>query len=74
MYGQTRNPLNLQFAPGGSSSGEGALIGGGGSVLGMGTDIAGSIRCPASFCGLCGFKPTTGRVSKEGIIGEFVDS
>lgn len=69
VYGQTRNPLNLSFAPGGSSSGEGALIAAGGSLLGMGTDIAGSIRCPAHFCGLCGFKPTTGRVSKEGIIG-----
>uniref|UniRef100_A0A671SR89 Vitamin D3 hydroxylase-associated protein-like n=1 Tax=Sinocyclocheilus anshuiensis TaxID=1608454 RepID=A0A671SR89_9TELE len=58
IYGQTLNPCNLQKSPGGSSGGEGALIGGGGSFLGIGTDIAGSIRIPASFCGICGFKPT----------------
>uniref|UniRef100_A0A9J8CJT0 Fatty-acid amide hydrolase 1 n=2 Tax=Cyprinus carpio TaxID=7962 RepID=A0A9J8CJT0_CYPCA len=63
IYGQTLNPCNLQKTSGGSSGGEGALIGGGGSILGLGTDIGGSIRIPASFCGICGFKPTTMRLS-----------
>uniref|UniRef100_A0A9J8B672 Fatty-acid amide hydrolase 1 n=1 Tax=Cyprinus carpio carpio TaxID=630221 RepID=A0A9J8B672_CYPCA len=67
IYGQTLNPCNLQKSPGGSSGGEGALIGGGGSFLGIGTDIAGSIRIPASFCGICGFKPTAKRISARGI-------
>ncbi len=62
IYGQTLNPCNLQKTPGGSSGGEGALIGGGGSILGIGTDIGGSIRIPASFCGICGFKPTSSRL------------
>ncbi|KAF4111834.1 fatty-acid amide hydrolase 1 [Onychostoma macrolepis] len=67
IYGQTLNPCNLQKTPGGSSGGEGALIGGGGSILGLGTDIGGSIRIPASFCGICGFKPTARRLSIQGI-------
>ncbi|ROL41638.1 Fatty-acid amide hydrolase 1 [Anabarilius grahami] len=62
IYGQTLNPCNLQKTPGGSSGGEGALIGGGGSILGLGTDIGGSIRIPSSFCGICGFKPTSKRL------------
>uniref|UniRef100_A0A3P8S2U5 Fatty-acid amide hydrolase 1 n=1 Tax=Amphiprion percula TaxID=161767 RepID=A0A3P8S2U5_AMPPE len=66
MYGQTVNPHNLQKTSGGSSGGEGALIGGGGSLLGIGSDIGGSIRIPASFCGICGFKPTAGRLSSQG--------
>ncbi|VEL39380.1 unnamed protein product [Protopolystoma xenopodis] len=49
-------------SPCGSSSGEGALIGGGGSCLGFGTDIGGSIRLPAAVCGIVGFKPTTRRL------------
>uniref|UniRef100_A0AAQ5X816 Fatty-acid amide hydrolase 1 n=1 Tax=Amphiprion ocellaris TaxID=80972 RepID=A0AAQ5X816_AMPOC len=67
MYGQTVNPHNLQKTSGGSSGGEGALIGGGGSLLGIGSDIGGSIRIPASFCGICGFKPTAGRLSLQGV-------
>uniref|UniRef100_A0A3Q4G6W2 Fatty acid amide hydrolase n=1 Tax=Neolamprologus brichardi TaxID=32507 RepID=A0A3Q4G6W2_NEOBR len=63
IYGQTVNPHNPQKTSGGSSGGEGALIGGGGSLLGIGTDLGGSIRIPASFCGICGFKPTAGRQS-----------
>lgn len=67
IYGQTVNPHNLQKTPGGSSGGEGALIGGGGSLLGIGSDIGGSIRIPSSFCGICGFKPTSGRLSMKNI-------
>ncbi|XP_035767788.1 fatty-acid amide hydrolase 1-like [Neolamprologus brichardi] len=66
IYGQTVNPHNPQKTSGGSSGGEGALIGGGGSLLGIGTDLGGSIRIPASFCGICGFKPTAGRLSSQG--------
>ncbi|NWX39611.1 VDHAP protein, partial [Steatornis caripensis] len=62
IFGQTLNPLNHQKTPGGSSGGEGALIAGGGSILGIGSDIAGSIRLPSSFCGLCGLKPTGNRI------------
>ncbi|XP_077441170.1 fatty-acid amide hydrolase 1 [Vanacampus margaritifer] len=67
IYGQTVNPRNLKKTSGGSSGGEGALIGGGGSILGIGADIGGSIRIPAAFCGICGFKPTSGRLSKMGL-------
>uniref|UniRef100_A0AAR2L810 Fatty-acid amide hydrolase 1 n=1 Tax=Pygocentrus nattereri TaxID=42514 RepID=A0AAR2L810_PYGNA len=66
IYGMTVNPCNLQKTCGGSSGGEAALIGGGGSILGLGTDIGGSIRIPASFCGICGFKPTSNRISLRG--------
>lgn len=66
IYGQTLNPYNLQKTAGGSSGGEAALIAAGGSVIGIGTDIGGSARIPASFCGICGFKPTTGRLSSKG--------
>ncbi|KFQ03568.1 Fatty-acid amide hydrolase 1, partial [Leptosomus discolor] len=60
IFGQTLNPFNHQKSPGGSSGGEGALIAGGGSILGIGSDIGGSIRLP---CGLCGLKPTAERLS-----------
>ncbi|NXE09569.1 FAAH1 hydrolase, partial [Lophotis ruficrista] len=65
IFGQTLNPLNHQKSPGGSSGGEGALIAGGGSILGIGSDIGGSIRLPSSFCGLCGLKPTAERLSVQ---------
>ncbi|NXO10237.1 FAAH1 hydrolase, partial [Oriolus oriolus] len=66
IFGRTLNPLNPQKSPGGSSGGEGALIAGGGSVLGIGSDVAGSIRLPSSFCGLCGLKPTAERLRRVG--------
>ncbi|NWR28481.1 FAAH1 hydrolase, partial [Tachuris rubrigastra] len=62
IFGQTLNPFNHLKSPGGSSGGEGALIAGGGSILGIGSDIGGSIRLPSSFCGLCGLKPTAERL------------
>ncbi|KAI6063989.1 Vitamin D3 hydroxylase-associated protein-like protein [Aix galericulata] len=69
IFGQTLNPLNHQKTPGGSSGGEGALIAGGGSILGIGSDVGGSIRLPSSFCGLCGLKPTAKRLSLSGVNG-----
>ncbi|CAH1242951.1 FAAH [Branchiostoma lanceolatum] len=66
LFGKTLNPHDPTRSPGGSSGGEAALIGGGGSVLGIGNDIAGSIRIPAHFCGICGFKPTANRLSTRG--------
>uniref|UniRef100_A0A8C3TQ50 Fatty-acid amide hydrolase 1 n=1 Tax=Catharus ustulatus TaxID=91951 RepID=A0A8C3TQ50_CATUS len=72
IFGQTLNPLNPQKSPGGSSGGEGALIAGGGSILGVGSDVAGSIRLPSSFCGLCGLKPTASRLSKQGVVSPLV--
>ncbi|XP_069088850.1 vitamin D3 hydroxylase-associated protein-like isoform X1 [Pleurodeles waltl] len=66
IFGQTLNPRNHKKTPGGSSGGEGALIAAGGSVLGVGSDVIGSIRLPCSFCGICGFKPTGYRLSTVG--------
>lgn len=60
------NPINTNLTAGGSSGGEGALIAFRGSILGVGTDVAGSIRIPALCCGVYGFKPTTGRVPFAG--------
>ncbi|KAJ5280799.1 general amidase-B [Penicillium angulare] len=62
IFGRTLNPHNTALTAGGSSGGEGALVGFRGSILGVGTDIAGSIRIPALCCGLYGFKPTTRRI------------
>lgn len=58
-HGRTLNPHNIHLSAGGSSGGEGALLALRGSVLGLGTDIGGSIRGPAGFCGVYGFKPTS---------------
>jgi len=66
VYGRTNNPWNLDRSPGGSSGGEGAIIAAGGSPLGLGSDIGGSIRVPAHSCGICGLKPTSGRLSTLG--------
>src|SRR5690606_16320015 len=65
-FGVTRNPWNLDRVPGGSSGGEAAAVAAGLSPLGIGTDIGGSIRIPAHFCGLFGFKPTLDRWSNRG--------
>uniref|UniRef100_A0A8D0W3B4 Fatty-acid amide hydrolase 1 n=1 Tax=Sus scrofa TaxID=9823 RepID=A0A8D0W3B4_PIG len=69
LFGQTTNPWMSSKSPGGSSGGEGALIAAGGSPLGLGTDIGGSIRFPSAFCGICGIKPTGNRISKSGLKG-----
>ncbi|KAH8602316.1 amidase [Bisporella sp. PMI_857] len=59
IFGRTLNPCNIKLTAGGSTGGEGALIALRGSVLGVGTDIAGSIRIPSSCNGIYGFKPTS---------------
>jgi fatty acid amide hydrolase len=67
VYGRTKNPWNQQRAVGGSSGGQAAIIAAGGSVLGLGTDIGGSLRYPAAFCGVASLKPTAGRTPDEGL-------
>ncbi|CCD24170.1 putative amidase NDAI_0C05110 [Naumovozyma dairenensis CBS 421] len=62
LFGYTLNGLNQNFSTGGSSGGEGALISCSGSLLGLGTDIGGSIRIPSSYHGLFGLKPSTGKI------------
>src|SRR5258708_21747168 len=62
LWGVTRNPWNADFSPGGSSGGSGASLAAGTTTLATGSDIGGSIRIPASFCGVVGFKPPYGRV------------
>ena len=66
VYGRTNNPYDLSRTPGGSSGGEAAAIAAGLSPLGLGSDVGGSIRLPAHFCGIAGLKPTTGRVPSTG--------
>ena len=68
IYGSTSNPLDKRRSPGGSSGGEACLIASGGSLLGIGTDVGGSLRIPAHFCGVVGMKPTTGRIYQKGRI------
>ncbi|KAK9773857.1 putative Amidase signature domain-containing protein [Seiridium cardinale] len=66
IFGRTVNPYNRDLTSGGSSGGEAALIGMRGSLLGVGGDIGGSVRCPAAHCGIYGFKPSTGRLPSGG--------
>ena len=66
LFGVTNNPWNVGRVPGGSSGGEAAAVAAGMTPLGIGTDIGGSIRIPAHFCGLYGFKPTLDRWSNRG--------
>lgn len=66
VYGRAANPWNADRTPGGSSGGEAALIATGASPLGLGTDIGGSVRVPAAFCGIASLKPTSGRCDDPG--------
>src|SRR5215469_5842861 len=66
LYGKTNNPWDLLRTAGGSSGGEAAAIASGCSAGGVGSDGGGSIRVPAHFCGICGLKPTPGRVPSTG--------
>jgi amidase len=66
LYGRTNNPWDLSRTPGGSSGGEAAAIASGCSTGGVGSDGGGSIRVPAHFSGICGLKPTPGRIPSTG--------
>jgi len=66
VFGRTNNPWDFSLTPGGSSGGEAAAIASHMSPGGLGSDLAGSIRIPAHFCGVAGLKPTTGRIPGEG--------
>lgn len=67
VYGRTSNPYDPARTAGGSSGGEGAAVGSGGSPFGLASDIAGSIRIPAFFCGVFGHKPSSGLVPNTGL-------
>jgi len=66
LYGRTNHPLDVTRTPGGSSGGEAAAIAAGLCAAGIGSDGGGSIRVPAHFCGICGLKPTPGRIPATG--------
>jgi amidase len=68
LYGTTNNPWDLQRTPGGSSGGAAAALAAGITPIEIGADLSGSLRIPASFCGVCAHKPTYGIVSQHGLV------
>src|SRR2546423_161094 len=68
IFGRTNNPWNIERTPGGSSGGAASALASGMTPFEIGTDLSGSIRIPAHFCGVFGLKPTENRVSLDGLI------
>ena len=68
IFGAVRNPVDNNYSAGGSSGGSAAAVAGGAAVLALGSDTGGSVRQPASFCGVVGFCPSYGAVSRYGLI------
>ena len=67
-YGPTRNPINREYVSGGSSGGSAAAVSANQALFGLGTETGGSVRLPASYCGLYGLKPTYGVLSRWGVV------
>jgi fatty acid amide hydrolase 2 len=74
VYGRTRNPHDPRRTPGGSSGGEAAIVAAGGSAFGVGTDIGGSVRMPAAFCGVYAHKPSHGLLPLTGAFPVYAGS
>src|SRR5205807_8158512 len=72
VFDGTNNPRDVTKTPGGSSGGEAAAIAAHMSPAGVGSDLSGSIRVPAHFCGIAGLKPTTGQIPIDGHVPEVI--